>query len=207
MKKIDSTEFSHVLKDVRASYRLLALYQRRLLDLVQYIENNLGLTFNSGWPKFSKPALSGSNVKLNKWSWDWLTLYYYDFYFGTDGIELNDGNVYHFRIIHLADSGYFDVAESENGLNINEWEIDKFKSVEDSCSKLFFVLSRKDGLSIVDIMKANIFNDTFNFNEENKYLVGVYSMERFINKSTTDEVIQEFKDLSKQYLQIDLLKK
>ena len=59
MEKLNTFELSNVLKDVRNSYRVLALYQQRILDTVKYIGNQYNWTFHSGWAKFSSASLNG----------------------------------------------------------------------------------------------------------------------------------------------------
>lgn len=79
MDKINKEELQQTLNDVRKSYRLLALYQRRILDTVKFIANHYNLQLQSGHSKFSNTAKKGRGVQFDQWSWDWLSMYLYEF--------------------------------------------------------------------------------------------------------------------------------
>ena len=61
---MNKEEFKQTLVEVRRAYRLLYLYQRRTLDLIDFIGNEMSFTFNGGHSKFSNASGTKSNVKL-----------------------------------------------------------------------------------------------------------------------------------------------
>ena len=123
---MNKNEFEETLIEVRRAYRLIYLYQRRVLDLVNFIGNNLSVTFHSGWSKFSDPIGVQTRVNLKRWSWDWLQLYFYEFHFG----EVREG--IKFSLLLQSDSGFF---EGDTG---NKLEISKFLNAEESRTRLYF---------------------------------------------------------------------
>ncbi|MBI6117952.1 hypothetical protein [Salegentibacter maritimus] len=201
MEKLNSAEFHDVLKDIRSSYRLLALYQRRVLDVVKYIGNQYNFNFTSGWSKFSNASLNGTRASIEKWSWDWLSMYLYEFNMGKR--EIN-GGTYFFRIIHQADTGFFDENEKTD---ISKLDISKFGNVEVASTRLFLVLTKdRDGWPF----QKNLLDNNLSKNSEglicNENWMGVpYEMERFYNRSTTDKVLADFNQKVKLYFNIEIL--
>jgi hypothetical protein len=200
MDRLTPTQINYVLKDVRSSYRLLALYQKRLLDIVKYVANGYNVSFNSGWSKFSNPASHGNRASINKSSWDWLFMYLYEFNLGEKNfIE----NKYYFKIVHQADTGFYDVSQEKN---IGIDEIDQFGDVSSSTTRLFFVLSKNEnGCPIEHILKnkLSVQNQTELVN--GNWLAMPYDMISFLNQESTDLVIASFNELCKKEFGVDLL--
>ena len=98
---MQDNNLKQMLTEVRASYRLLHDFQRRVLDLVSYIGKKYGMIYQGGYQKFSAPVRKG-NPK--QWAWDWLSMYYYEFHFQDKVV--NDKKVC-FSIFLLADNGYY----------------------------------------------------------------------------------------------------
>lgn len=125
-----------LLAEVRKSYRLLYQYQKRILDLVDYIGKKYGLSYNGGYPKFSGIAPRNGSGNLNSWAWDWLNLYYYEFHFGNK--KSGDDTLF-FSIFLLNDNGFF---KANNERKINKTSISKFTDSDDSESELIFVVGK-----------------------------------------------------------------
>lgn len=66
-----NTEIESLLVDVRRAYRLLAIYQRRLLDLGTNAAVLLGFEFGSWAPQTNRPAATQSDPS-ERWVWDLL---------------------------------------------------------------------------------------------------------------------------------------
>lgn len=99
------SQIDDALLDVRKAYRLLHDYQRSALDAVKYVGTHLGLEYWDGGPNFSYPAPRGSSSGLfDRWAWDWLNLYFYDFTF-TRGVSKKD-QVF-LAVWLFSDTGYF----------------------------------------------------------------------------------------------------
>lgn len=187
MDKLNPTQINDVLKDIRASYRLLALYQKRLLDIIKYITNSYNVNFNSGWGKFSNPAVNGNRASIDKLSWDWLTMYLYEFNLGT--IKVKDEE-YHLKIVHQADTGFYDASADKR---IKEDAIDQFADTSVSSTRLFFVLSKNDnGCPIHHILKDNLSSENSSKLVKGNWLAVPYSLNCFKNQTTTDSVLKEF---------------
>jgi len=187
MEKLNTIEINAVLKDVRASYRLLALYQKRLLDIIKYITNAYGATFNSGWSKFSNQASHGSKVSLNKWSWDWLSMYLYEFNLGT--IEQGEDK-YHLKIIHQSDTGFYDAKQDKK---ITKQNIEQFGSVDTASTRLFFMISKnEDGYPLQKILNGNLTAKHTSKIVNGNWLAVPYDIERFTNQDSTDLVLKDF---------------
>ena len=80
-------EVESAFTEVRKAYRLLADYQRKVLDLVDFIGSSFGRTYSGGYPKYGNPSPRNGRGSLDYWSWDWLNLYFYEFHFGTEKID------------------------------------------------------------------------------------------------------------------------
>ena len=193
MDKLNSTEINDVLKDVRASYRLLALYQKRLLDIVKYVANAYNVSFNSGWSKFSNAALHGNKASIDKSSWDWLNLYLYEFNLGTIVI---DGDSYHLKIVHQADTGFYDTNINKN---IKIESIAEFADTSVSTTRLFFVISKNDnGCPIEHILQDNLSCKNTSKLIKGNWLAMPYDLQRFSSQENTDNVVNEFNNLCEE---------
>ncbi len=187
MDKIDPSEFNSVLKDVRASYRLLAIYHRRILDIVKYIGNHYDLNFSRGWAKFSNPVSHSSSITLDKWSWDWLSMYLYEFNMGSKEIA---GDTYNFKIVHQADTGFYD---SKQIAVRSEPKVDHFGDLNNSETRLFFVISKnEDGCPLANILNDNLSRISNIEITKGNWLLVAYDMDRFFSQEKTDIVLEEF---------------
>ena len=97
-------DIQQVLLDVRKSYRFLYQYQKRILDLISFIGGKYNRQYSGGLAKFSSPAPRNGGGNLGCWAWDWLNMYFYEFYFGTEKQE-NDNIT--FSVFLVNDTGYF----------------------------------------------------------------------------------------------------
>jgi hypothetical protein len=200
MDKLNTTEINAVLKDVRASYRLIALYQKRLLDIIIYVSNGYNVSFNSGWPKFSKPASHGNRANVNNWSWDWLSLYLYEFNLGTIKMDQDE---YHLKILHQADTGFYDANEDKKVSKVNA---DQFEDISISSTRLFFVISKNDnGCPIQHVLNGKLSSQNNTKIIKGNWLVIPYNLERFANQAATDLVLNEFNNECISTFGIDLM--
>lgn len=188
---MNKNEFEQTLIEVRKAYRLIYLYQRRVLDLVNFIGNKLSLNFHSGWSKFSNSSGTNSRVKLNKWAWDWLTLYFYEFHFGKVKDEIR------FSIILQSDSGFFE-SESNDKLDIS-----KYLNSEESTTKLYFVIADNVwGCPIQSFLKDHFKSKETEFrkaiSETKLWLAKSYNLTDFLDESSTIKIINDFKRYSEK---------
>ncbi|MCG1035514.1 hypothetical protein [Polaribacter sargassicola] len=200
MDKLNTTELNAVLKDVRSSYRLLALYQKRLLDIVKYTASTYNVSFNSGWSKFSNAASHGNKASIDKSSWDWLTMYLYEFNLGSINI---DGDIYNFKIVHQSDSGFYDVSKDQKTSKDN---VDQFADVSVSCTRLFFVISKiDDGCPMINILNGHLSAQNNSNIEKGNWLAVPYNLQYFSNQADTDIVLNEFNAVCKEIFGVDLI--
>ncbi len=183
-------QFGTVLKDVRYAYRILALYQRRVLDTVDYVMKAYNLNYGSGWAKFSEIAKNGNRAKLECWSWDWLPMYVY--HFCAHYKDFN-GEKFAFSILHLADTGYYDESVVKK---IDQRDIEAFNRVENSQTKFYFTIRNSNGSPIMEILEAFFIerNDSETIVQDD-CIAKAYDMTRFVNQEKTDDVINEFNQL------------
>lgn len=199
MEKLNPHQFQNTLQDVRTAYRLLALYQRRLLDVIKFIHNYYSLEFSGGWEKFSAPTPKGRRVQLQNWSWDWLNLYLYEF--SMSSTEIN-GDSYILKIVHQADTGYFDASENKA---ITKLDIDQFDDLNRSQSRLIFVLSKNEDLCPIQNLLENHLSSENNTLIRNGNWIGVpYGMEHFINEESTIKILEDFNRICKNEFGISL---
>lgn len=126
-------EFENALIDVRKAYRLLFLYQMRILDLVGYIGDSLNFRYEGGWSWFSANSPKEGKGLLECWAWDWLNMYFYEFKFVKR--ELNNIGL-NFSILLQSDTGFYDASID------NHLAIEGFGSAENSVTKLIFLLGK-----------------------------------------------------------------
>jgi hypothetical protein len=190
MDNITQAEFERSLQDVRLAYRLLAVYQRRLLDTVDFIFKQFGTSEGKWYGHFGNTATNAKSISLKSWSWDWLSMYYSQFKSLKQQIGVDE---YYLQIIHMADSGYFDAAKTSK---INKTDVDQFAPEEISESKLFFTFSKNTN----DAPLHFILKDKVNSLPskvlviEGDWAAIAYPMKDFYDKNSTLKVIDELKD-------------
>lgn len=202
MDKINQHDLQQALVDVRKSYRLLAVYQRRILDTVKFIANHYSLQLQGGYSKFSNIAKKGKGVQLTHWSWDWLSMYLYEFNLGY--LEIDDIK-YHFKLIHQADTGFYDVNDNQRTSKTNPSE---FAASEKSECYLFFVVSKNtDGCPIERLLKDYLHKESIqSLKNKNNWFYAKYKIDEFINQDTTENVFKDFNKLIKLEFGLDLTK-
>ncbi|RFC55012.1 hypothetical protein [Brumimicrobium aurantiacum] len=199
MDKLNTGELNEALKDVRKAYRLIALYQKRVLDIVKYCSNNYNVVFNSGWAKFSIPAQNGNRANINYLSWNWLSLYTYEFNLGR--IDRGEDR-YHFKIVHQADTGYYDANAEKKVGKIN---VDQFGDVNTSKTRLFFVLSKNDnGCPMQHVLNGNLTTHDNQQILKGNWLAVPFDLQRFASQETTDMVLQEFNGICRDAFGVEI---
>lgn len=133
-------ELDSFLLDSRKSFRNLYIYIERVKDIIKYIDSILeGHSYISGHTQFSKIATDKTSARLNKWAWDWLPMYNYEFHFGVN-TETNIS----FSIVTIADTGFYDTTKK------NKLDIDQFGDVDQSVSKIIFCIGKNNWFKNID---------------------------------------------------------
>lgn len=188
------------LSEVRKAYRLLFDYQSRILDLMSFIERKIQFNFQSGWPLYSEASPKPGKIYLDQWSWDWLNMYYYQFYFGEK--KTNENTIY-FGIVHMADSGFF-----ENKNNHDEKiNLKKYKKVEESKSKLIFVIGYNMWGNWGNISGNNWNHNDFTNSSQGhskndnggQMIFKSYDLERFISEDSSINTLNDFVMYCEEY--------
>lgn len=192
---------NEILLEVRKSYRLLFEYQKRILDLVDYIGKSYNLKYDGGYSKFSDTSPRNGSGSLDSWAWDWLSMYYYEFHFKNKVIN-NDKNkdTIYFSLFILNDDGYFQAKKEQN---IARTSVSKFVDVEKSNSKLIFVVGKnywdswgKNWDDLDFILK----DQDVKRKSENEYMIfKSFSLECFENEDNAKKNILEFEKLCQEY--------
>ena len=205
---------SKALQDVRRAHRILYAYQRRMLDLVHFIQSKLDMPVKDlcGIKHFSKPIYGRSightplNIWPTMWAWDYLYSYLFEYYLGEKeaGDKLHN---YKLSLIQYSDTGYFDQEGAE------KCKISGFGSEEESSSKLLFFLEYKSKDSEWEwkdgsYMERIVLNKEIGSKKHTKQVRGTskegkqilcsFPLERFINMEATLEVLREFCDYCKE---------
>ena len=128
-----TNDFTNSLIDVRKAYRLLFLYQKRVMELVQFMGDTLSFSYQGGWSRFSSNTPRNSKGSLDNWSWDWLNMYFYEFNFAIKEI---DKNKIKFSILLQSDTGYYD-SQSDSKVNV-----ESFLLPENSETKIIFLVGK-----------------------------------------------------------------
>ena len=188
MENLNISQLDNALCDVRKAFRLLYSYQLRVLDLVKFISNNLEYDYKGGNSIFSNPCPRNGKGNLNLWAWDWLNMYYYEFFFGYKTIA---GHNITFSIFIQSDTGYFDTEDN------SRISVEKFTLVENSKTRLILVAG-KDGWNVdkFHLKLKELTSTNTNFYEsltEGGIIIGkAYNLSEFLNEESTRSKIEDF---------------
>lgn len=187
----NQNEVEKLLVEVRKSYRLLYQYQRRVLDLVDYIGKRFGFSYAGGYSKFSNVTPREGKGNLTNWAWDWLNMYYYEFRFRTK--QVNNGHL-DFSIAILSDTGFFMARESND--KIDPTMVSKFADVDNSETHLVLIV----GKNIWDFFWGDWNNQTFtmkksdfkDFDGDKVMLFKHYKLKDFFNEESANQQLLDF---------------
>lgn len=134
-------ELDNAFTDVRNAFRLLARYQSRVLDIVNYIREHTPYTDMWGVKRFSDiihsrrdcPDKEYANLSVWKdmWSWDFMYNYLFEYYFGQVKIQRK---VIDMSIIQVSDDGFYRSMAN----NPSPTDISTFLPADESNSYLIF---------------------------------------------------------------------
>lgn len=178
-------DFENAMMNVRLAFRLLYIYNKKMLDLMKYISSLINLRYEGGWPKFSKASPREGKGTLDNWAWDWLNMYYYEFHFA-------DSNGCLFSIILQSDTGKWDS-------NVDKLSIDQYASAEDSKTRLVFICSKEfwnvDMLIESENWKRSSINEfeVCDSNNPNKKMIcKAYDISNFRDEKGTRDVLRDY---------------
>ena len=187
-------ELNNVLLDVRNAYRLLFLYQKRVLDLMKFIGNHYSLSYKGGWSKYSNSSPKNGKGSLDNWAWDWLNMYCYEFHFGNN--KINEDQV-RFSIILQSDTGRW-------LSDCDKRDVNKFSTAEASKSRLFFLVGKNNKWEVdstIKEMSSN--NDCYEIiddeDRKNIFVAKAYDLARFGNELETRKILDDFLAFCKKH--------
>lgn len=167
--------------EIRKAYRLLFDYQRRILNLIQFIGSTYNIPYKKGKPLFSS---RGTN-RLDNWAWDWIYMYCYEFHFQRN----EEDDTLWFSVILKNDSGYFESNLEDS--SIDRLDIEKFKDVEKSSTDLIFMAGEPNWN--FDILKEATINES-RYIEEQKVFYKKYALENFFTEENTLIQLKDFEN-------------
>ncbi|MFR9503001.1 MAG: hypothetical protein SNH73_00935 [Rikenellaceae bacterium] len=194
---------------MRKSHRIIYEYQRRMLDLMFYIRNIYSISNKiAGRKMFSDPIRKTTyysneynevNLKVNDgmWAWDFIYSYLFEFHFGST-VDKDTGLEYSFSVVQVSDTGYF--LSSQN--NKSRIDTNSFYDPEESESVLIFVFEAIPlktskyywGIedSINHLASTDETEEILKRDGKGVYIACKYSIENFIDKDSTDKVLNSF---------------
>ncbi len=193
---LNEKELNDVFLDVRKSYRLLYLYQRRVMDLVQFIGTRYEFE-----PRNGHPFMGSNNQKIlpNHSSWDYLLLYNCPIRFNTK--SFGKYNNVELLITIVSDTGLFDVTTdwwSEN----TKHQIEQFNSVEKSKTQIHIKL-KTTGTPWTDYINNCFPADKADFfvkkDNPEDFLIGKkYDLSNFMNEESTIKQLEDFEEFCRE---------
>lgn len=160
MHQLSTVQINNELTEVRKAYRLLYQFQKRVLDILRFVERELAIDYYGGYAKFSAQTPAASFGTLDDSAWDWLNFYLYEFHFREEELRYR----YHidFSVFLVSDTGYFDI----EGANVDN--VHTFAPTEVSNTKLVFVLGQDAWLDTFDDFELNFRTDAPDYVRANK---------------------------------------
>lgn len=184
-----SKETKNTLLEVRKAYRFIYQYQRKILDLMDFIGKSYGLNYNGGSARFSNVSPRNGSGTLNKWAWDWLNMYFYEFNFKNKSKSL-------FSVILVNDTGSF-IANKKDVAN-KRTTLSAYEDVEKSETKLVFYVAQTQWVDFWLNWEINDFvleKQGIKINDKNEiFLFKGYLLEDFDTEEKALSLLKDFEN-------------
>jgi hypothetical protein len=191
---------NETLVEVRKAFRLLNLFSKRILSLMEYIGEALEVEYVGGRTVFSADTPKRMKGSLDIWAWDYYNLYFYEFYFSNNKSWIS--------ILLQSDTGLWDILDDNNDyydeLEKKAEDISKFNSPEKSQTRLLFVTGTKerDENDITLLCEKNLNRDVdeeivIDLNRRNKLYCKIFTLDNFIDEETTIITLEKYLDFLK----------
>lgn len=175
--------------DVRKAYRLLFHYQKRVLNLIDFISKELGFEYKGGYPIHMDPSPNRGGGDLYISPWNWLNMYAYQFRMKSQKIGRKTISL---AIYLQSDSG----APYKTHYSMDE--LDKYDNIEQSRTRLHFLLTDKELKNddydlILDDGDIPHDGDSYKLLEHNGgYLfIKAFNLSEFINEENSLNILIE----------------
>ena len=202
------------LVHIRSAYRLIFEHQKRVLNIIDYIKDQLGLKGDGGNKYFSDPIASKRGdyphlkIVSGMWAWDFIFSYCFEFYLGHQDYEFEGQNYnYEISIIQVSDTGFWD---SDDDFK-TELDTKTFQDVKkaESCFVFIFEIKLKEiesywsskeklGVELYEFLgsqeKEKVIDTSENKSFHSRFLMIRRSMSDFLDQKSTDKALEDFKE-------------
>ena len=212
-----SKVLDNAFTDVRNAFRLLARYQSRVLDIVNYIREHTPYTDMWGLRRYCNVIstrkncpgdnYANLNVHCDMWSWDFMYNYLFEYYFGQVKIQRKTIDM---SIIQVSDDGFYKSLAN----NPSPTDISTFLPSDESNSYLVFTAGwnewlrddvEDDNEAFLNKFLAQSKDVSIYKNDKGHWSITKrYPMQRFASQKEADQVISDFGKLVKDYTDINL---
>lgn len=197
MAKRETSDLTDMFASVRSAYRLLFTFQQRVMEVIDFAGTELGFTYDGGYYRWTDGPPRNGSGSLDRWSWDYLGFYLYEFAFQSRGKE-NDKLT--LSIVIMCDSGMYD-GEAD------PLDIDKYAPEEESKTRLFFVTGKNAEPSeieggIDEIIEELAYSERCMSGSHNTdrgtVVYKSYELVDFVREAVAREALQDFRQVCHQ---------
>jgi hypothetical protein len=187
---LDKKQLEEAFVDVRKSYRLLYLYQRRVMDLVNFIGKHYEFKYDFGDQYFLDPPKQWKTLKPDNWAWDFLLMNNHVFAFKPK--DYGSFKQIRLMINIVSDTGCYDVKD------VDKRDVNNYSNVEDAATQIHLILKTEgktwkeyqhqqpSKASNKDIVIRSAFDDL---------LIGKkYDLSDFMNEESTLDKLKDFEN-------------
>lgn len=215
-----SKELDNAFVDVRNAFRLLARYQSRVLDIINYIREQFPFTDMWGLRRFGNVISTRKNCPGDNYAtlriysdmgaWDFMYNYIFEYYFGQVKIQRK---VIDMSVIQVSDDGFYKSMSSKP----SQTDISSFLPAEEANSYLVLTAGWKAWMRDEKEDDYDSFlhkflsgtNDSCIYIDDKGYwaITKRYPMQRFSSQKEADKVLADFGKIVKDNTGIELFKK
>lgn len=215
-----SKELDNAFTDVRNAFRLLARYQSRVLDIVNYIREQTPFTDMWGLRRYCNvistrkncPGENYATLKIysDMWSWDFLYNYIFEYYFGQVKIQKK---IIDMSVIQVSDDGFYKSMSN----NPSPTDISTFLPSDEANSYIVLTAGWKawmrgdqedDFDAFLHKFIAGSKDTCIYINDKGHWAITKrYPMQRFASQKEADKVLADFGKLVEGNTGINLFKK
>ena len=223
-----SREIDNIFIDVRNAFRLLSIYQKRVLSIVNHIKEQTPYTDMWGRKNWYSAEIRGKRNSPDKeyaklavckdmWGLDFLYGHFFEYYFGTTKIGRYTVEM---SVFQVSDDGYF-ISEK-----VDKHMTDVSSYADSESSHSYIILN----VSIYTTKESTLWLQNPDFPEDDwktfltrflesskdsiitsidgeHTILKKYEMQHFTSQSETDKVIRDFAKLVKDHTGVEFFKK
>jgi len=181
-----------VLVDVRKAYRLLYVFNSKIIDLMKYIDSTFGMKFGGVRSLFTQDNSINWKKGIDNWARDFFNLYLSEFYFASGKTWLS--------VILQIDTGLWDKIEDikdKEEFRFKKDKINLYNKPEDSKTRIIFITGNKYSEEKIQFLydknlSSNIKNeDVLDWKNKEKILYKIFDINKFIDEDSTLKTLKE----------------